>query len=76
MGNPKRHRQEIRALVCEWNEIVDQSERNALRQEQIMRRLRSLGAVEDFPIAYAVTRRGQASPLNGTLSGKPDGKLS
>jgi Ni,Fe-hydrogenase III large subunit len=75
MGNPKRHRQEIRALIESWNKIVDKNERNALKQEQIMRRLRELGAVEDLPIAYSVTRRGRQA-VQGALPGKPDGALS
>jgi hypothetical protein len=76
MGNPKRHRQEVRALVHELNELVDVNERNALRQEQIMRRLRALGALDDMPVPYSVVRRGQPGPVIGTLSAKPDGSLS
>lgn len=76
MGNQKRHRQEVRALVHEWNELVEVNERNALRQEQIMRRLRAIGALDDMPVPYSVVRHGQASPFRGVLPGKPNGNLS
>jgi hypothetical protein len=76
MGNPKRHRQEVRALVSEWNDLVEKNERNTFRQEQIMRRLQAIGAWQDVPVGYAVTRRGRASSVSGQLSSKPDGRLS
>lgn len=75
MRNPRRYRNQIRVLVNEFNELVDQNERNALRQEQILRQLGRLGAL-DAPIPFSVVVRTGEQAAKQELSAKPDRGLS